>query len=220
MIEFLDKKWSTFLKPEVEKEYFQELLKTLDVEYDKQIIYPPKKEVFNAFNYCSLDNIKVVLIGQDPYHGAGQANGLCFSVKADQKLPPSLRNIFKELYSDLNIELPNGDLSHWAKQGVLMLNTVLTVREANANSHANLGWKKFTKAVIKRIVEEKEGVVFLLWGGQAQKFEKLINSKKHKTLTSGHPSPLSANRGYWFNNRPFSKTNEYLLSSGKSPVNW
>tara|TARA_B110001469_G_C9532545_1_gene264669 strand:- start:1 stop:591 length:591 start_codon:yes stop_codon:yes gene_type:complete len=192
----------------------------VEKEYHGKCIYPPQKDVFNAFNYCSIDQLKVVLIGQDPYHGKGQANGLCFSVKADQKFPPSLKNIFKELKADLTIEPENGDLSHWAKQGVLMLNTVLTVIEGQANSHAGIGWEKFTRAVIKKIAEEKNGVVFMLWGGQAQKFEKLIDSNKHYILKSGHPSPLSANRGFWFGNNHFSQTNIFLKSNGKLEIAW
>jgi len=216
----LNGEWKSFLELEIESEYFQQLEIAVEKEYRGKSIYPPQEEVFNAFNYCSLDQLKVVLIGQDPYHGKGQANGLCFSVKADQKLPPSLKNIFKELKADLTIEPENGDLSHWAKEGVLMLNTVLTVREGQANSHAGIGWEKFTRAVIKKIAEEKNGVVFMLWGGQAQKFEKLIDSNKHCILKSGHPSPLSANRGFWFGNNHFSQTNIFLKSNGKLEIGW
>lgn len=220
MIEHLNAEWKTFLKSEIESEYFQELQKVVHLEYNEHLIYPAQEDVFKAFNYCTIDKLKVVLIGQDPYHGKGQANGLCFSVNANQKCPPSLKNIFKELKTDLIIEPENGDLSHWAKQGVLMLNTVLTVKEGQANSHAGLGWEKFTKAVIKTIAEEKKGIVFLLWGGYAQKFEKLIDAEKHCILKSGHPSPLSANRGFWFENRHFSQTNNYLKSKGDSVIDW
>ena len=220
MLEHLNAEWKTFLKSEIESEYFQELQKVVHLEYNEHLIYPAQEDVFKAFNYCTIDKLKVVLIGQDPYHGKGQANGLCFSVNANQKSPPSLKNIFKELKTDLIIEPENGDLSHWAKQGVLMLNTVLTVKEGQANSHAGLGWEKFTKAVIKTIAEEKKGIVFLLWGGYAQKFEKLIDAEKHCILKSGHPSPLSANRGFWFENRHFSQTNNYLKSKGDSVIDW
>ena len=220
MLEHLNAEWKAFLKSEIESEYFQELQKVVHLEYNEHLIYPAQEDVFKAFNYCTIDKLKVVLIGQDPYHGKGQANGLCFSVNANQKCPPSLKNIFKELKTDLIIEPENGDLSHWAKQGVLMLNTVLTVKEGQANSHAGLGWEKFTKAVIKTIAEEKKGIVFLLWGGYAQKFEKLIDAEKHCILKSGHPSPLSANRGFWFENRHFSQTNNYLKSKGDSVIDW
>ena len=220
MLEHLNAEWKTFLKSEIESEYFQELQKVVHLEYNEHLIYPAQEDVFNAFNYCKIDKLKVVLIGQDPYHGKGQANGLCFSVNANQKSPPSLKNIFKELKTDLIVEPENGDLSHWAKQGVLMLNTVLTVKEGQANSHAGLGWEKFTKAVIKTIAEEKKGIVFLLWGGYAQKFEKLIDAEKHCILKSGHPSPLSANWGFWFENRHFSQTNNYLKSKGDSVIDW
>ncbi|MDE0770811.1 MAG: uracil-DNA glycosylase [Salibacteraceae bacterium] len=220
MMNHLIGEWKSFLELEIESEYFQQLEVAVKKEYHGKCIYPPQEDVFNAFNYCSLDQLKVVLIGQDPYHGKGQANGLCFSVKSDQKFPPSLKNIFKELKADLTIEPENGDLSHWAKQGMLMLNTVLTVREGQANSHAGIGWEKFTRAVIKKIAEEKNGVVFMLWGGQAQKFEKLIDSNKHCILKSGHPSPLSANRGFWFGNNHFSHTNIYLKSAGKLEIAW
>ena len=220
MLEHLNAEWKTFLKSEIESEYFQELQKVVHLEYNEHLIYPAQEDVFNAFNYCKIDKLKVVLIGQDPYHGKGQANGLCFSVNANQKSPPSLKNIFKELKTDLIVEPENGDLSHWAKQGVLMLNTVLTVKEGQANSHAGLGWEKFTKAVIKTIAEEKKGIVFLLWGGYAQKFEKLIDAEKHCILKSGHPSPLSANRGFWFGNNHFSQTNIFLKSNGKLEIAW
>jgi uracil-DNA glycosylase len=220
MLEHLNAEWKTFLKSEIESEYFQELQKVVHLEYNEHLIYPAQEDVFNAFNYCKIDKLKVVLIGQDPYHGKGQANGLCFSVNANQKSPPSLKNIFKELKTDLIVEPENGDLSHWAKQGVLMLNTLLTVIEGQANSHAGIGWEKFTRAVIKKIAEEKNGVVFMLWGGQAQKFEKLIDSNKHYILKSGHPSPLSANRGFWFGNNHFSQTNIFLKSNGKLEIAW
>ncbi len=220
MLEHLNAEWKTFLKPEIESEYFQELQRVVDLEYNEHTIYPDQEDVFNAFNYCTIDKLKVVLIGQDPYHGKGQANGLCFSVNPDQNYPPSLRNIFKELKTDVSIEPENGDLRHWAKQGVLMLNTVLTVRDGQVNSHAGLGWEKFTKAVIKKISEEKKGIVFLLWGGYAQKFEKLIDAEQHCILKSGHPSPLSANRGFWFENKHFSQTNIYLKSKEDSVIDW
>ena len=220
MLENLNEDWAGFLAHQLEQEYFQVLSKELVLEYDQQVVFPEKKDVFNAFNNCPLSKLKVVLVGQDPYHGKGQANGLSFSVTAGQKLPPSLKNIFKELKSDAGAAPNSGDLNYWANQGVLLLNTVLTVREGVANSHKNIGWQAFTKAVIQKIETEKSGVVFLLWGGNAHKFEKLIDAEKHCILKSGHPSPLSANRGFWFGNKHFSLTNSYPQSIGKSEIKW
>ena len=213
--------WKNILQTEFKKPYFKSLSDFITFEYHNNVCYPKQEAVFNAFNYCSFDTLKVVLIGQDPYHGKGQANGLSFSVANGIKHPPSLVNIFKEIETDLEVSYPvSGDLSRWAKQGVLLLNATLTVRESDAGSHQKQGWEVFTDAVIKRISEEKENVVFLLWGGFAKKKVKLINTGKHTVLTSGHPSPLSANRGYWFGNKHFSKTNSFLKSVNSSPINW
>ena len=194
----------------------------VDDEYEKNICFPPKELIFNAFNLCSFDDLKVVIIGQDPYHGTGEANGLCFSVNDNVKIPPSLRNIFAEINSDLErIMLPtSGNLEHWAKQGVLLLNATLTVRKDEANSHKHLDWQKFTDAVIQTISNEKEHVVFLLWGSFAQKKIKFIDENKHFVLQSGHPSPLSANRGFWFGNKHFSKSNDFLIKNKKTPITW
>ncbi|MCL4137301.1 UNVERIFIED_CONTAM: hypothetical protein GTU68_035351 [Idotea baltica] len=196
-------------------------MRFVEKEYKTNTCYPKLTEILNAFNYCPFNAVKVVIIGQDPYHGEGQANGLCFSVNDGIKHPPSLSNIFKEIQTDLNIDYPvSGDLSQWAKQGVLLLNATLTVRKGEAGSHQKKGWEAFTDVVIKTISKEKEQVVFLLWGGYAKKKEKLIDIKKHVVLKTGHPSPLSANRGYWFGNAHFSKTNEVLKTNNLLPINW
>jgi len=213
--------WKNILKSEFEKPYFNELINFVKSEYKNQTCYPDGKEIFAAFNACSLTDLKVVIIGQDPYHGVNQANGLCFSVQDGIKFPPSLQNIFKEIVIDLNQEYPqSGNLERWAKQGVLLLNATLTVRAHEAGSHQKQGWETFTDEVIKKISEEKENVVFLLWGGFAKKKSKLIDETKHHILTSGHPSPLSANRGYWFGNEHFSKTNSFLKEIGKKSIDW
>lgn len=214
--------WQEFLKTEISQEYFLNLIKSVESEYDKTECYPPKDQLFNAFNLCKPKNIKVVIIGQDPYHGKGEAHGLCFSVNDTVKIPPSLRNIYKEIAVDIDsIFLPNsGNLEHWAKQGVLLLNATLSVQKDQANSHKHLEWQKFTDAVIKIISEEKKNVVFMLWGGFAQKKAKFIQEEKHLILASGHPSPLSANQGKWFGNKHFSKANTYLEDKKKSPINW
>lgn len=213
--------WKNILKQEFEEVYFKNLISFVNNEYESGTCYPEKENIFAALNYCNFNDVKVVIIGQDPYHGMGQANGLCFSVHDKIKHPPSLVNIFKEIETDLGSSYPeSGDLSCWAKQGVLLLNATLTVREAEAGSHQKKGWEEFTDAIIKRISEEKEGVVFLLWGGFAKKKVKLIDTKKHHILTSGHPSPLSANRGYWFGNKHFSKTNEFLQVKGLKKIEW
>ncbi len=213
--------WKILLNEEFEKPYFVNLVNFVKAEYQKYRVYPPGKQIFSAFDHCRWEDLKVVIIGQDPYHGAGQANGLCFSVHEGITHPPSLVNIFKELETDLGKSYPqSGDLSLWAKQGVLLLNATLTVRSNQAGSHQNKGWERFTDAVIAKIAAQKENVVFLLWGGFAKKKSAMIDSKKHYILTSGHPSPLSANRGYWFGNKHFSKTNIYLEKIGKSPISW
>ncbi|WP_318640666.1 uracil-DNA glycosylase [Flavobacterium ardleyense] len=218
----LSGEWREFLKDEISQNYFQNLMKAVSEEYQKAECYPPKAQIFNAFNYCLPKDVKVVIIGQDPYHGAGEAHGLCFSVNDNVKIPPSLRNIYKELLVDMDsVFFPtSGNLEHWAKQGVLLLNATLSVQKDQANSHKHLEWQKFTDSVIKIISEEKENVVFLLWGGFAQKKAKFINEQKHLILKSGHPSPLSANQGKWFGNKHFSKTNEYLEQTRQSPIRW
>ncbi|XCF07583.1 uracil-DNA glycosylase [Tamlana crocina] len=213
--------WKPHLQEEFGKPYFNNLAEFVKAEYKKHQCFPPGPEIFNAFNHCHFDDVKVVIIGQDPYHGPGQANGLCFSVADGVSHPPSLINIFKEIETDLGVAYPtSGNLERWAKQGVLLLNATLTVRAHQAGSHQNKGWETFTDAVIKLISSEKENVVFLLWGGFAKKKAKLIDAKKHNILNSGHPSPLSANRGYWFGNKHFSLANQYLESKGKAKVNW
>ena len=190
-------------------------------EYNNYTCYPPGNKIFNAFDACPFEKLKVVIIGQDPYHGPRQANGLCFSVHDGIQHPPSLVNIFKEIENDLGLPYPSsGDLTKWAEQGVLLLNATLTVRQAQAASHQGLGWENFTDAVIQKISREKDFVIFLLWGGFAKKKVKLIDTKKHQVLTSGHPSPLSANRGYWFGNNHFSKTNELLENAGETAIDW
>lgn len=214
--------WQTVLADEIKKPYFEALLDKLESEYQNTVCYPPKDLIFAAFEHCSFENLKVVIIGQDPYHGAGEANGLCFSVNDGMAIPPSLRNIFREINSDLDsIFIPNsGNLAHWAKQGVLLLNATLTVRKDQPNSHKHLDWQIFTDTVIQKISDQKEGVVFLLWGSFAQKKGSKIDRNKHLVLTSGHPSPMSANQGKWFSNKHFSQTNTYLKSIQKTPIEW
>ncbi len=213
--------WQDLLAAEFQKPYFEQLTAFLKEEYATKICYPKADEIGAAFKYCPLDDVKVVLIGQDPYHGRGQANGLCFSVNDGVAFPPSLLNIFKEIQTDLGQPIPqSGNLERWASQGVLLLNATLTVRESEAGSHQNQGWETFTDAVIKLISDQKEHVVFLLWGGFAKKKGAKINRDKHFVLETGHPSPLSANRGLWFANHHFSKTNAYLSSVAKTPIVW
>jgi uracil-DNA glycosylase len=214
--------WRDFLSDEMEQPYFLHLMNEVATEYKNFECYPPEGLLFEAFNACDLANLKVVIIGQDPYHGEGEANGLAFSVNEGVKIPPSLRNIFRELNDDLGtIFMPtSGNLSSWAQQGVLLLNAGLTVRKDHANSHKHLKWSVFTDAVIKKISDEKEGIVFILWGAFAQKKGSKIDSNKHLILTSGHPSPLSANQGKWFGNKHFSKVNTYLKEKGKKAINW
>lgn len=215
----MEKSWETVLREEKEQPYFRKLMKDLDKAYANETIYPEKHEIFQAFRLTPFDRVKVVILGQDPYHGKGQAEGLAFSVKKGVKIPPSLRNIFKELEEDLHIEKPDhGSLVSWAKEGVLLLNTVLTVKEAEANSHAAMGWKNFTDAVIKKLGQRKEPIVFILWGNQAKEKEKFI-ADHHRIISSVHPSPLSARRGF-FGSKPFSRANRYLQEMGRSPVNW
>ncbi|GAA3640566.1 uracil-DNA glycosylase [Flavivirga jejuensis] len=213
--------WKPYLEKEFSKPYFKNLVDFVKAEYKSQTCFPPGSQIFNAFNHCHFNDVKVVIIGQDPYHGVGQANGLCFSVNKGISHPPSLINIFKEVETDLGIPYPeSGNLMRWADQGVLLLNATLTVRAHQAGSHQKRGWETFTDATIKTISDTKENIVFLLWGGYAKQKVKLINADKHKILTSGHPSPLSANRGYWFNNKHFSKTNSLLEQVSQTPVEW
>jgi uracil-DNA glycosylase len=213
--------WEQPLVQEFEQPYFQELVSFVKTEYSQHLCYPQGKHIFAAFDHSPFEKTKVVIIGQDPYHGPNQANGLCFSVSDGIQHPPSLINIFKEIESDLGNPYPkSGNLERWADQGVLLLNATLTVRAHEAGSHQKKGWENFTDRVIKTISKEREGIVFLLWGGYAKKKAVLIDENKHYVLTSGHPSPLSANRGYWFGNKHFSKTNELLIKIGKKPIEW
>lgn len=212
--------WKDRLEPEFEKAYFTNLIDFVKTEYKTQTVYPPGKEIFKAFDACDFENVKVVIIGQDPYHGPGQANGLCFSVRDGIRMPPSLLNIFKEIQNDLRKPIPSsGDLSRWSTQGVLLLNATLTVRASTPGSHQNKGWETFTDAVIKKISEEREHVVFMLWGAYAQKKGEIIDRKKHLVLVSAHPSPFSADRGF-FGCKHFSKANDYLKSKGLEEVTW
>lgn len=213
--------WMQFLEGELNAPYFKSLGSFVEQEYSENECFPPESQIFAAFDHCHFGDIKVVLIGQDPYHGPGQANGLCFSVNDGVAHPPSLGNIFKELQRDLQKPYPkSGNLKKWADQGVLLLNATLTVRSHKAGSHQGKGWETFTDAIISKLSQEKKGLVFLLWGGYANKKLKLIDSQKHHILSSGHPSPLSANRGYWFGNNHFGKTNEILVSQGLMPIDW
>lgn len=217
----IEKSWKVVLKDEFETPYFNEIKNVLIKEKSSFEIFPAETDIFNAFNLTPFYQVKVVIIGQDPYHGPGQAHGLCFSVLDGVKYPPSLDNIFKEIKTDLGYAYPkSGNLTSWAEQGVLLLNATLTVRKGEANSHQNIGWQKFTDAVIEKLSSENEGIVFLLWGGFAKKKGQKINKTKHHVLTCGHPSPLSANKGHWFGNQHFSKTNELLKQMGKVPINW
>lgn len=212
--------WKKNLQSEFEKSYFHQLVEFVKEEYRNYTVYPPGPEIFSAFDHCSFDNTKVVIIGQDPYHGPRQANGLCFSVRDGIKMPPSLVNIFKEIKSDLGREFPaNGNLQRWADQGVLLLNATLTVRASSPGSHQRKGWEEFTDAVIRIISEKKHGVVFMLWGTYAQRKGEVIDRTKHHILTAPHPSPLSADRGF-FGSRHFSKANAFLKSQGLEEIRW
>lgn len=215
----IEESWKNLLKPEFEKPYFSSLINFVKQEYKEHTCYPKGKNIFKAFELTPFDQIKVVLLGQDPYHGEGQAMGLCFSVPNGIVYPPSLRNIIIELKNDTGIELKSGDLTPWAKQGVFLLNATLTVRAHQAGSHQKKGWETFTDSVIHKISEEKEHVVFILWGSYAQQKINLIDTRKHFIIKSVHPSPLSAHRGF-FGSRPFSLTNEYLTSKKIEPIQW
>ena len=216
----IEQSWGNRLKPEFVKPYFQELVTFVKSEYTNHSVYPPGKQIFSAFDHCAFDQVKVVIIGQDPYHGKGQAHGLCFSVNEGIPMPPSLVNIFKEIKDDLNLPMPpHGSLVRWADQGVLLLNATLTVRASTPGSHQNKGWESFTDAVIKVISDEKHNVVFLLWGSYAQKKGAMIDKSRHHVLESAHPSPFAAHRGF-FGNKHFSKTNEYLRAQGLPEIKW
>ena len=216
----IEESWKALLQEEFDKPYFAELIAFVKNEYAQTRIFPPGKLIFNAFNHCTVDNTKVVILGQDPYHGPGQAHGLCFSVQPGVQPPPSLQNIFKELQSDLGIVPPkDGTLTKWAKQGVLMLNTTLTVRAGQANSHKNLGWTTFTDHVIEKLNDHEKPIVFLLWGGNARSKARLITAPQHLVLEAAHPSPLSAYNGF-FGCHHFSMCNDYLKSCGLTPIDW
>lgn len=215
----IEESWLNVLRPEFEKAYFSELKSFLEGEKKQYPIYPPGNRIFAAFDYTPFDEVEVVILGQDPYHGPGQANGLCFSVSDGVRQPPSLVNIFKELKTDIGCDIPlSGNLEKWAKQGVFLLNATLTVRANTAGSHQNKGWEQFTDSVIKTLSDKKENLVFLLWGNYAKAKAELIDANKHLVLTAAHPSPLA--RGAFFGCKHFSKTNEYLKNKGRKPINW
>jgi uracil-DNA glycosylase len=218
----LNPSWLTILADEIQKPYFKDLMKAVDEEYQNHTCFPPKELIFAAFDHCHFEDLKVVIIGQDPYHGDGEANGLCFSVNDGVRIPPSLRNVFRELNDDFGtVFLPtSGNLEHWAAQGVLLLNAALSVRIDSPNSHKHLKWNLFTDAVIQKISNENQNVVFLLWGSFAKKKVSKIDRTKHLVLESGHPSPMIANQGKWFGNKHFSETNFYLKSKGKAEIDW
>lgn len=214
--------WKLVLKEEFEQPYFKDLVELLKNEkQSNQKIFPPGNQIFNAFNLTDFDQVKIVILGQDPYHGPGQAHGLSFSVTPPTPLPPSLKNIFKEIQSDIGVKMPkhHGDLSPWARQGVLLLNATLTVRANDPNSHSGIGWQKFTDAVVRKLNENKQHLVFILWGNFAKQKGEFIDQKKHLVLKAAHPSPFSADKGF-FGCRHFSMTNEYLVKHGQEPINW
>ncbi len=212
--------WKQLLQKEFDKPYFEQLVRFVHSEYAATTIYPSGRNIFRSFDKCSFDSLKVLIIGQDPYHGAGQANGLCFSVNDGVEFPPSLRNIFKEIYDDIGTPIPrSGNLDRWAEQGVLLLNSVLTVRAGQAASHSGRGWETFTDAVVKAVAERKQGIVYMLWGNYAQRKGAIANPETNLILKSAHPSPLSAHAGF-FGCRHFSKANTYLQSIGKEPIIW
>lgn len=212
--------WDEILENEFKKDYYLKIREFLKTEYSSKVIYPPMFDIFNALRYTSFESTRVVILGQDPYHEPGQAHGLSFSVKKGIKIPPSLVNIYKELKTDIGMEIPNhGELTSWAKQGVLLLNATLTVRQGLANSHQNIGWSIFTDNIIKALNESSKPVVFILWGGNARSKKKYISNPNHLIIESAHPSPLSAYNGF-FGSRPFSRTNEFLSKNGFEPINW
>jgi len=217
----IEQSWKETLQGEFGKEYFKTLREFVKSEYQHAIVYPPPKNIFHAFDLCPFDSVEVVILGQDPYHGPGQANGLCFAVNEGVPLPPSLQNIFKEIESDLGQKLEHrtGDLERWAKQGVLLLNATLTVQAHKAGSHQGRGWEQFTDAVIRTLSEKRENLVFILWGNYAKSKANLIDWSKHEIIESAHPSPLSAYHGF-FGSKPFSKTNAHLIEHAKKPIDW
>jgi uracil-DNA glycosylase len=216
----IESSWQQVLQDEFEKPYFQNLIQFVKAEYSSTEVYPPGKQIFHAFDECPFGKVRVVILGQDPYHGQGQANGLAFSVAEGMRTPPSLLNIFKEIESDLGKPIPrSGNLERWAEQGVLLLNATLTVRAHQAGSHQKKGWEEFTDAVIKKVSDEKEHIVFLLWGAYAQKKGLIIDEKKHLVLKAAHPSPFAADKGF-FGTRHFSKTNAYLREHGLPEIEW
>ncbi|MFD1187872.1 uracil-DNA glycosylase [Pontibacter rugosus] len=216
----IEESWQNILQEEFEKPYFKQLASFVKDEYASQKVFPAGSQIFNAFQMCPFDKVKVVILGQDPYHGPNQANGLAFSVSDKVRTPPSLLNIFKEIKADIGKDMPaSGNLERWAQQGVLLLNATLTVRAGNAGSHQKKGWEEFTDAVIQKINEQKEHIVFLLWGAYAQKKGAFINEQKHLVLKAAHPSPFAADRGF-FGSRHFSKTNKYLDEHGEKPIEW
>jgi uracil-DNA glycosylase len=220
MVVRIEASWERRLHGEFEKDYFARLTQFVHSEYATTTVYPPGKLIFNAFDLCPFDQVKVVIIGQDPYHGPGQAHGLCFSVNEGVPFPPSLRNIFKEIQDDLGTPIPaTGDLTRWAKQGVLLLNATLTVRAGQAGSHQRQGWEEFTDAAIRALATERDHLVFILWGAYAQKKGAFIDRSRHLVLASAHPSPLSAYNGF-FGNKHFSRTNAYLVEHGETPIQW
>lgn len=217
----IEASWKEHLCQEFEKPYFEQLTAAVRQEYMKSTCYPPGKLIFNAFNLCPFDKVKVVIIGQDPYHEPGQAHGLSFSVQDGVQFPPSLQNIFKEIQSDLGTPIPfSGDLTRWAEQGVLLLNATLTVRAHQANSHSTLGWQTFTDAAIRALATQRQHIVYMLWGGYARGKAYMIDRQNNLVLESVHPSPLSANRGGWFGNHHFSRCNQYLQDNGMTPIMW
>lgn len=216
----IEQSWKEQLAAEFEKEYFKQLIGFVKQEYHQGVVYPPGSSIFSAFDHCPFDKVKVVILGQDPYHEPGQAHGLCFSVQDGTPYPPSLVNIFKEIQSDLGAQAPSsGNLTRWADQGVLLLNATLTVRAHQAGSHQNKGWEAFTDAVIHRLAEQRNHIVYILWGAYAQKKGAFINPSHNLVLKSAHPSPLSSYRGF-FGNKHFSKTNDYLVTTGQAPIEW
>lgn len=218
--DLLQNDWKSVLKSTFQSENFDKLSANVLDAYQNETVYPTVSHLFEAFNLSSYQNTRVVILGQDPYHGPGQAHGLSFSVPRGVSLPPSLKNIYKELFQDVGLMRSSGDLSDWARQGVLLLNTSLTVRAGEAGSHAVLGWPIFTKSVLNVLNARESPIVFLLWGNHAQQFASLIDERKHHVIKSAHPSPLSANRGGWFGSKPFSQTNEFLVSKGIEPIIW
>lgn len=215
----INKKWDKILEEEFKKDYFKELGIFVKNEYKNKTIFPPYENIFDALRFTDYDDVKVVVLGQDPYHGLGEAHGLSFSVRENVKMPPSLQNIFKELYSDIGIKRTKSDLTDWAKEGVLLLNSIMTVEKDKPLSHKNKGWEKFTDNIISKLNEREEPVIFLLWGSFARSKKELITNKRHKIIESVHPSPLSANRGF-FGSKPFSKINNYLKEIDKEEIKW